>query len=165
MRRNSTLAAVATLALIGLPAGAALAASGTASSSVTIRKPITVTKALDMSFGEILPPTAGSQDFILAPATSTLTPGTGDGVRYGTPAAASFNIAGKSNAAISVSAAVTSNFTGTGVTLGSLTTSGDTASIPGGGSGNIKVGGTLSVDSSALDGDRTAAVSLTVNYQ
>ena len=144
----------------------AQAASDTASGTVDILEFITVNNTVGMDFGEILPPTSGNQDFVMAAATGAVTPGTGDGDAFGTPTAASFDITGTANMSISSTPTVTTDFSDADLTLGTLTSAGDTATIPGDGSGTITVGGTLNVVNTISDGTyNDAVVTLTVNYQ
>ena len=167
MYRTSRLL-TATLAVgVGvLLASPALAGSDTGGGTVEILAAVTVTNTVDMDFGEIVAPTSGTQDFVMAAATGAVTPGAGDGSAYGTPAAASFTVTGDASHAITSSAVVTTDFTDASLTLGSLTTAGDTATIPGGGSGTITVGGTLNVTNGISTGTyNDAVITLTVNYQ
>jgi hypothetical protein len=167
MKGMSRLLTAALVVGVGLLlAGPALADSDTGGGTVEILAAVTVTNTADMDFGEIVAPTSGNQDFVMAAATGAVTPGAGDGEAYGSPAAASFTITGDGSHAITSNAVVTTDFTDASLTLGSLTTAGDTATIPGGGTGTITVGGTLNVTSGISTGTyNDAVITLTVNYQ
>ncbi len=160
------LAAALTLSMGLALTGPAHAASDTGTGQLDILAAITVTNTAAMDFGDIIPPTSGNQDFVMAAATGAVTPGAGDGTAYGTPAAASFDLTGTASQAISSGAAVTTDFSDASLTLGTLTTSGDTTAMGGGGTGTITVGGTLNVTTGIAAGAYAdAVVTLTVNYQ
>jgi len=144
----------------------AQAASDTASGTVDILAGVTVNNTVGMDFGEILPPTSGNQDFVMAAATGVVTPGSGDGDAYGSPTAASFDITGNANHSILSTPTVTTDFSSSDLTLGTPTQAGDTATIPGDGSGTITVGATLNVLSTAAANTYSdAVITLTVQYQ
>lgn len=144
----------------------AQAASDTASGTVDILEAVTVTSTVDMDFGEILPPTSSTQDFVMAAATGVVTPGSGDGDAFGSPTAASFDITGTANMSISSTPTVTTDFASAALTLATPTQAGDTATIPGDGDGVITVGATLTVASTATENTyNDAVITLTVNYQ
>ncbi len=146
--------------------GQALAGSDTGGGTVDILAAVVVTNTADIDFGDVLPPTSGNQDFVMAAATGVVTPGSGDGDAFGSPAAASFTVTGTANQAVSVTAEVTTDFASASLTLGSLTTAGDTTTIAGDGSGTVTVGGTLNVVSGiSANTYNDAVITLTVNYQ
>jgi preprotein translocase subunit SecG len=146
--------------------GQALAGSDTGTGTVAILEAVVVTNTAGIDFGDILPPTSGNQDFVMAAATGAVTPGGGDGGAFGSPAAASFDVTGTANSAVSVSAVVTTDFASASLTLSALTTNGDTSTIAADGSGTITVGGTLNVASGITANTyNDAVITLTVDYQ
>lgn len=164
-RTMRILMAVITVGAGLYTAGQVHAASDTGTGTLDILASVTVTNTQDMDFGEIAAPSSGSQNFVMAAATGVITPGAGDGAAYGTPTAASFDITGTASASVSTSAVVTTDFSDASLTLGTLTTAGDTSTIPGGGSGTITVGGTLNVITGISAGTyNDAVITLTVDY-
>jgi hypothetical protein len=158
--------AVLTLGIGLFMVGQALAASDTGGGTVDILEAVSVTNTAGIDFGDILPPTSGNQNFVMAAATGVITPGGGDGAAFGSPAAASFDVTGTANSAVSVGAVVTTDFSSASLTLSTLTTAGDTATIAGDGSGTITVGGTLNVVTGiSANTYADAVITLTVNYQ
>ncbi len=154
------------LVLVSMIVSQAHAASDTGTGTVEILAAVTVTNTQGIDYGGIVAPSVGAQDFVMDPATGAVTPGAGDGAAYGSPAVASFTVTGNGSQAISVSAAVTTDFSDASLNLGTLTTAGDTVNIPGDGSGTITMGGTLSVTSGITGGTYSdAIVTLTVDYQ
>lgn len=164
MTRKLTLIALAVIGSLFI-AGSALAASDTATASVDIVSALSVLQSQDMSFGDVVPPSSGSQDFVLS-ATGNMTPAGGDGQYIGNAQQAIFDVAGTQGMAVDVTAAVDADFANSNLTLAALTTGGTANSaIPAGGTGTVTVGGTLTVDTGAPAGNHTATISLEVLYQ
>ena len=163
--------AVVVLAICG--AGSAMAATATASSTTTVVTPIAVSKAADLSFGNI----AGGG----SAGTVTLSPNgsraaTGGAVTAGgTATAAQFNVTGQSGLTYAIdfsgtsatltSGANTMTFTAISDTTASAITSGTaTTGTLTGGAQTIYVGGTLAVGANQVAGTYSGTINVAVNY-
>src|ERR1043165_1586629 len=98
---KNTMTKIAALAFVVIACGVNKAnaqASATASASATIVTPITITKTVDMNFGNAAVQAGTGGTVVLAPAgTRTATSGVTLPAVTGTVAAASFDIAGQAN--------------------------------------------------------------------
>jgi uncharacterized protein DUF4402 len=148
-------------------------ALATASASATVIAPISLTKNVDMNFGNIAVSVSTGGTVMLAPA-GTRTTGGGGGVTLpatsGTVAAASFTVSGAASYtyAITLPSTVTiSDLGGHNMTVnGFSSTPSSTGTLSGGGTSTVKVGATLNVASAQSPGSYSNAsgVPVTVNY-
>lgn len=147
-------------------------ATTTASTTATVVTPITISKTVDLSFGKIVPGVS-SGTVVLAPANNAraVTGGTTLGNSPG--AAATFTVSGQVDATYSItlpgSAITLSDGSEHTMTAGTFTSDPTpTGTLSGAGSGTLKVGGTLNVDTSTNNPTGTytnaAGLSVTVAY-
>jgi hypothetical protein len=148
-------------------------ATATASASATIITPISISKTVDMNFGNIAVSASIAGTAILAPAGTRTTGGAG-GVTLpatvGTVTAASFNVTGQATYTYAITLpSGTINVTSGAITMG-LTAFTSSPSATGllsvGGTQTLTVGATLNVAAAQAAGVYTnaTAVPITVNY-
>ncbi|MCX6222976.1 MAG: DUF4402 domain-containing protein [Bacteroidia bacterium] len=160
------------IAVAGFSVGSYAQVSATATSTATIVTPITITKNVDMNFGNIsVNGTAGT--VILTPANSrSATGGVTVPVTAGTVTSASFGIAGQGNYTYSITlpgTATTLTHTNTINTMTADTWTSSptpTGTLSAGGAQTLTVGATLHVGASQLAGVYTSGTpfTVTVNY-
>jgi hypothetical protein len=148
-------------------------ATATASASAIIITPITITKNVDMAFGNIAVSASSGGTVILAPAGTRTTGGAG-GVTLpataGTVAAADFTVAGTPDYTYAITLPGTVTLSdGSGHTMsvdGFTSTPSETGTLSSGGTQDLTVGATLSVTAAQASGTYTNAtgVPVTVNY-
>jgi len=147
-------------------------ATATAAASATIITPITITKTVDMNFGNVAVSATIAGTAILAPAGTRTTGGAG-GVTLpattGTVAAATFTISGQASYtyAITLPASATITSSGNTMTVNAFTSSPSaTGLLSSGGTQTLTVGATLNVAAAQAAGTYTNAsgVPVTVNY-
>ncbi len=159
------------LVLIAFASSAKAQSTATATATATIVTPISITKNVDMNFGNIAV-TASGGSVILAPAgTRTTTGGVTLPVTTGTVAAASFTVAGQgsytyditlpSTAVVLTSGANTMNATAFTCNIGATA-----GALSAGGTQVINVGATLGVSAAQAAGTYITGTpfSVTVNY-
>jgi len=148
------------------------AQSATATSTATVVTPITITKTVDMNFGNISVNGTGGT-IVLAPAgTRTATGGVVTPSTAGTVTAASFDIAGQANYTYAITlpgSATTLTHTNTVDTMTADTFTSSptpTGTLSVGGAQTLTVGATLHVGASQLAGVYTSGTpfTVTVNY-
>ena len=169
MTKIEKIATVLFLILLGISVKSFSQVSATATTSATIVTPITISKTVDMNFGNVaVSATPGT--VILAPAgTRTLTGGVTLPAVTGTVAAASFTINGLASYTFSITlpvAPLTISSGGNNMTVNAFTSN---PSLPGtlsGGTATLKVGATLNVSANQAAGAYVSATpfSITVNY-
>lgn len=160
------------MAMAGFTSAAYAQETATATATATIVTPISITKDVDMNFGNVAVQSANNGTVILTPAgTRTATGGVTLPVISGTTTAASFTVEGESGYTYSVtlpSSAVTlddgSSHTMT-VTAFTSNPSG-TSGVLTSGSQTVNVGATLNVGASQAAGTYVSATpfNVTVNY-
>jgi hypothetical protein len=168
MKTSAKLFALGMVLLgFGLNANAQVSATASANASARIVSPITITKDVDLSYGNvvsslvagtvILPPTAS--------ATRTGSAGVALPTVTGTVTAAKFTVGGEAGLsyAISLPASATLTAGGNNMTLNTFTTD-----LTSGGSigttNSFFVGATLNVGAGQATGSYTGTFSVTVNY-
>ncbi|MCX6222973.1 MAG: DUF4402 domain-containing protein [Bacteroidia bacterium] len=162
------------IAVAGFGVSSYAQVNATATSTATIVTPITITKTIDMNFGNVS--VNGSLGtVILAPAgTRSVTGGATTPATAGTVTAASFDITGQANYTYSITLPVGltpvtlthTNLTNT-MTAGTFTSSPTpTGTLSAGGLQTVTVGATLNVGASQLAGVYTSGTpfTVTVNY-
>jgi hypothetical protein len=172
---NKTTLKLAALALVALVTGinkASAQSSATASASANIVTPITITKNVDMDFGNVAVQASTGGTVVLDPASArTATSGVTLPAVTGTVTAADFTVNGQANYtyAITLPTSVTiydagnahnmvvNTFTSTPATTGTLSSSG---------SETLTVGATLNVSAGQASGAYTSSspFTVTVNY-
>lgn len=160
------------VAVAGLSVSSYAQVNATATSTATVITPITITKTVDMNFGNLsVNGTAGT--VILVPAgTRSATGGVTTPTTAGTVTAASFSIAGQANYTYSITlpgSATTLTHTNTVDTMTADTFTSSptpTGTLSGGGAQTLTVGATLHVGGNQLAGVYTSGTpfTVTVNY-
>ena len=147
-------------------------ATATAAASATIITPITITKTVDMNFGNVAVSATIAGTAILAPAGTRTTGGAG-GVTLpattGTVAAATFTVSGQASYTYAITLPTTATITSSGntMTVNAFTSSPSaTGLLSSGGTQTLTVGATLNVAAAQAAGTYTNAsgVPVTVNY-
>ena len=147
-------------------------ATATASASATIITPISITKTVDMNFGNVAVSASNAGTAILAPGGTRTTGGAG-GVTLpsttGTVAAASFTVSGQASYtyAITLPSTATISSGSNTMTVNAFTSSpATTGALSTGGTQTLNVGATLNVAAGQAAGSYTNAtgVPVTVNY-
>ena len=147
-------------------------ASATASASVNIVTPISISKTVDMHFGNVAVSASAPGTVILAPAgTRTITGGVTLPAVTGSPAAASFTVSGEANYTYAITLP-SSNITladasNNQMSAGTFTSSPSaTGTLSASGSQTLTVGATLGVGAAQPAGTYTTATNfdVTVNY-
>jgi len=163
------LSAIAIL-VIGFAASSNAQSTASASASATIISPISITKTVDLDFGNVAASGAAGTVVISPAGVRSTTGGVSLPVIPGTVTAASFDVAGQGNytyaitlpaAAITISSGANTMsvnaFTSTPLTTGTLSV---------GGTQTVTVGATLNVGASQASGLYTSGTpfDVTVNY-
>jgi Domain of unknown function (DUF4402) len=168
MRKLWIPAALALVASL-LPLSAANAQfssdTDTASASVTIVSAISITKTVDMNFGDVV---EGAGTVILATDNGRTATGNTTLGNSTAAAAASFSVTGDSGATYAITlpgSAITLTGTGTDMTVDTFVSDhpGDTGTLTGG-TDTILVGATLNVGATQTTGAYTGSFDLTVAY-
>lgn len=154
-----------TVAFLPIAANAQFSSdTDTASASVTIVSAISITKTVDMSFGDVV---QGAGTVVLATNNGrTATGNTKLGNAAGA-AAASFSVTGDSGATYAItlpSSAVTLTGPGTDMTVTAFQSSPSGTSTLVGGTDTILVGATLNVGATQTNGAYTGSFDVTVAY-
>jgi hypothetical protein len=154
--------------------GHAFAAASTATASATVIAPIVITKGADLSFGSFSSGAGGTVTI----STSGVRSATGIVLapQGGTPAAASFVVAGEQGASYSITHSGTTTLTRNAgpetmlltkfsdLTAANATTGTASSGTLAGGTQTVYVGGTLAVAPNQAVGDYTGLVSIAVEY-
>lgn len=156
---------IGAVAMSAIATGANAAGSADVAVNAKIINPVSITGTAPLNFGTIVAGTAGT---VIVAAADGARSGTATIIPGSTTQAASFTVTGEANTPFNI----TFSNTGfpTGVTLGSMTTSGcgdvvSGAAIASGTSCTLKVGGTLSVTTAAAAGLVAGTLTTTVLYQ
>ena len=172
MKNLTKVLAIASIFVAGSTASFAQA-TATASASATIITPITISKTVDMNFGNVAVSATIAGTAILAPAGTRTTGGAG-GVTLpatnGTVAAASFTVSGQASYTYAItlpSTCTISDGASHNMTVNAFTSSPSaTGTLSVSGSQTLTVGATLNVSAAQASGSYTNAsgVPVTVNY-
>ena len=171
--KNIAKVIAASVVVLGCASTSSFAqATATASASATIITPITITKTVDMNFGNVAVSASTAGTAILAPGGTRTTGGAG-GVTLpsttGTVAAATFTVAGQASYtyAITLPSTATISSGSNTMTVNAFTSSPSaTGTLSGSGSQTLTVGATLNVAAGQASGSYTnsTGVPVTVNY-
>lgn len=162
----------ATLALIAVATQSNAQATAQASADATIVTPISITKNVDMNFGNVAVSAINPGTVILAPA-GTRTTGGGGGVTLpattGTVTAADFTVTGNGNYTYAITLPSSATLTRVGftetMTANTFTSTPSGTGTLSGGTQNLKVGATLNVAAAQVAGLYTcSSFNVTVNY-
>lgn len=154
--------------ITGFAAGAFAQASATATAtaSATIVAPITITKMVDMNFGNVAVHATNAGTVVLATAgTRTLTGGITLPATAGTVTAASFDVTGSGTYTYAITLPTTADLTGTPsgtMTLNTFVSDPATTGALTAGVQTIKVGATLNVTGGQTAGSYTNAAAIPV---
>ena len=172
MKNLTKVLAIVSIFVAGSTASFAQA-TATASASATIITPITISKTVDMNFGNVAVSATIAGTAILAPAGTRTTGGAG-GVTLpatnGTVAAASFTVSGQASYTYAItlpSTCTISDGASHSMTVNAFTSSPSaTGTLSVSGSQTLTVGATLNVAAAQASGSYTNAsgVPVTVNY-
>lgn len=157
---KTALLASAFVGFAAVPVGAT-DFSGTA--TATIVQGITIDEVAPLRFGNIQPPSSGSQTFTMS-ATGTPSVGAGDGLFVGPPGgrnAGSYDVDGTVGASYTFGVSTAGTCNDVAVTIGSMTKSGDDGTLNDAGVG---VGGTLTVSSTVSAGAITCGYTVSADY-
>jgi hypothetical protein len=173
MKKLLTLLAItAGLVVSANKASYAQTNSATATATATIVIPITISKTVDISFGNIVTSAASGTVELSAAASAVRTAGGGVAfppTQNGTVTAAAFTVNGGANYTYSITLPATASLTGPGtaMTASSFTSSPSLiGTLSAGGAETLYVGATLAVGANQTAGVYTTAApfSVTVNY-
>ena len=167
------IAKVITVVVLGCASTSSFAqATATAAASATIITPVSITKTVDMNFGNVAVSASNAGTAILAPGGTRTTGGAG-GVTLpsttGTVAAASFTVSGQASYtyAITLPSTATISSGSNTMTVNAFTSSpATTGALSTGGTQTLNVGATLNVTAGQAAGSYTnsTGVPVTVNY-
>ena len=169
MKKADKILTLAFLLVMGIAGNSFAQVSANASVSVNLITPITITKTVDMNFGNVAV-SASPGTVVLAPAgTRTLTGGITLPVVTGTVTAASFTVTGSTTYTFSISlpsSPLTITSGANTMTVSAFTSNPSTTGTLAAGTATLSVGATLNVGASQPAGAYTSATpfSVTVNY-
>ena len=173
MKKNNSLNIIlGLLVVMASSSGLFAQATATASATAIIIAPITLTKTVDMNFGNIAVAASTGGTVILSTSGSRTTGGSG-GVTLpattGAVTAASFTVAGASGYSYAItlpSSCTISDGSGHTMTVNSFTSNPSSIGTLTGGSSTLNVGATLNVSAAQTANTYTnsTGVSVTVNY-
>jgi len=171
--KNITKVIIASVALLGSASGAFAQATANASASATIITPITISKTIDMNFGNVAVSASTGGNVVLSTSSGRTTSGAG-GVTLpsttGTVSAAQFTASGQASFTYAItlaSSATLSDGSGHTMTVGSFVSNPSaTGTLSSSGSQTLSVGATLAVTAAQTPGTYTnsTGVQVTVNY-
>ena len=171
--KNISKVVLAAAVLIGFSNSSFAQATATASASATIITPISITKTIDLNFGNVAVSATTGGTVILDP-TGSRTTGGGGGVTLpattGTVAAASFDVAGAASFTYAITLPTSTVTISSGSNSMNVTTftslPSATGTLSSGGTQTLTVGATLAVAAGQAPGSytNTTAIPVTVNY-
>ncbi len=156
--------------VIGFAANVSAQSTASASASATIISPITITKTIDLDFGNVAASGAAGTVVIDPAGARTTTGGASLPVLTGTVSSASFDVAGQALYTYAITlpaAAITISNGANNMTVGTFTsTPTATGTLDAGGTQTVTVGATLNVGASQASGLYTSGTpfDVTVNY-
>ena len=173
MKNISKVIIAAAVVVLGSTSGAFAQASATASASATIITPISISKTVDMDFGNIAVSASTGGTVDLATTGARTTGGAGGTTlpsTTGTVAAAEFAVSGEASFTYAITlptSATLSDGSGNTMTVGSFVSNPSaTGTLSTGGTQTLLVGATLTVGAAQVAGTYTnsTGVPVTVNY-
>jgi hypothetical protein len=168
--KNGMKLAFAAIALIGFSSSSFAQATATATATATIVTPISITKTVDMNFGNLAVQTATGGTVVLTPAgVRSVTGGVTMPAVFGTVTAATFTVNGQGTYtyAITLPAAATTLTSGANTMTATTFTSNPSATgVLAAGTQTLNVGATLNVAAAQAAGLYVSGTpfSVTVNY-
>lgn len=164
MKIKALLIAGATAAVVAAPFAAKAADSATASASATVSAPLTISKTTDLSFGTFAATNVAGT--VTVSNTGTRTSSNVDLLSGGTTSAASFAIAGQSNASYSISIPASATLTSGANSMTATLTNNAPGSpaLNGSGQATVGVGASLAVGASQAAGSYNGSFTVTVAY-
>lgn len=170
MKKLNKIVTLALLLLLGIAESLYAQVSGNANVTVNLITPITITKTVDMNFGNVAV-SASSGTVVLTPeGTRSPTGGVTLPVTAGTITAASFTVTGSPSYTYSISLPASpitiTDGAGHNMSVGTFTSTPTPTGLLTAGTQTLTVGATLSVGASQVAGAYTSATpfSVTVNY-
>jgi hypothetical protein len=168
--KTPVLVTALVFALVSFAATTAAAQEAEGTAEIEIIANLEIEEIELIQFGTIGKPTAGTQTFTLDPATGNVDDTDDDGFAVdGTSSAGLYAVTGNNGESVTVLADIDDDFDLNGVSLTGLDIEGAgdefTFALDGAGEGEINVGGTVTVDSTADEGTSTANVTLTASYE
>lgn len=168
--KTMTKCFVALLVLSGFSVSSFAQATATATATATIVTPISISKTVDMNFGNVaVQATSGGTVVMTAAGVRTQTGGVTLPVTAGTVTAASFTVSGEGSYTYAItlpSSALTITSGSNTMTVSSFTSSPSSTGTLSSGSQTLNVGATLNVASAQAAGTYVSATpfDVTVNY-
>jgi len=167
--KNITKIIALAFVVVGFSNAVNAQSTASASASATIVTPISITKTVDLDFGNVAASGVAGTVVITPAGTRSTTGGVSLPVTPGTVTAASFNVAGQGNYtyAITLPASVTISSGANNMTVNAFSSNpATTGTLSAGGTQTIGVGATLNVNASQAAGTYTSATpfDVTVNY-
>lgn len=172
MKNHLRIAAFA-IAFLGFAFTSNAQSTATATSTATVVAPITITKSLDMNFGNVAVSASNPGTIVLTPESSrSATGGVSIPATSGTVAAASFSVGGQANYTYSISLPTTHTITHSTTATNTMTvnaftsTPSATGTLSATGAQTLTVGATLNVAAGQASGTYTSGTGfdVTVNY-
>ena len=170
--KNISKVVLAAAVMIGFSTSSFAQATATASASATIITPISITKTIDLNFGNVAVSATTGGTVILDPTGSRTTGGGGVTLpaTTGTVAAASFDVAGAASFTYAITLPTSTVTISSGSNSMNVTTftslPSATGTLSSGGTQTLTVGATLAVAAGQAPGSytNTTAIPVTVNY-
>ena len=139
-----------------------------ATAAVNVQPALTLTMVASPSWGKVVAPASGTATYALDYSTGAVTVVSGDGYAFDNGQIGSYSVTGAAGAPISFSVAIGA-FSGSGISVVSGYINGyassGTASLDVNGDLTLKVGGEITVASTATVANQTATVTVTIDYQ
>ena len=158
--------AAASVAIVaGFASTGAQAATGSANATAEILAAVQITNPVDLRFGSVAPPTAGSGSVSVAAFSGSTASCAGGAVCGGTSGPGSFDITGAGGLDVAVSLPSTSVTIISGVNSMSVTGLSLDTGLLFGGIGTVYVGGTLTVPTGQAAGVYSGSFNVDANYQ
>lgn len=170
MKSTFTKIFAAALVLLGSSVASLAQETATATATARIVTPISITKTVDMNFGNVAVQSATAGTVVMTPSgVRSTTGGTTLPTTAGTVAAASFTVAGESGYTYAITlptSALTISSGANTMTVGTFTSSPSATGTLTGGSQTLTVGATLNVGAAQAAGTYTSGTpfNVTVNY-
>lgn len=153
--------------MVGMAGAQAQVSNTSGTASITIVPSLSITKDSDTNWGTVTLPTSGSTEYTLSTTTGLVTVTSGTGFSFGDSYYGQYTLNGGALAPVSFSVSIGA-FSGSGVTVVSSYVNGTSDSGTGNlsalGAMTLKIGGVLSVASTADTGAQTATITVNADY-